>query len=81
MASYAEYFENFRSEPLFHIGDRVFGYWNKIPFVGSVLVDNIINEDEGPRVFVNLDLPLKYNSEYKTIIKVNQKDIKLLIQI
>ncbi len=81
MTKYAEYFEKNRPKPKWFIGDRVFGKWNKIPFVGTVLNDNMVCEEEGPRVSIHLDLPLKYNKEYKTIIFVKQKDIKKLNQV
>lgn len=69
-----------KNDPLFHIGDRVFGYWNNIPFIGSVLNDNII-DDRGPRVSVFLDLPLLDKTEHKRIVFVKQNDIKHLIEI
>jgi hypothetical protein len=59
----------------------VFGKWNKIPFTGTVLNDHIVTEEVGSVVHVYLDLPLKYKTEYKTIVTVKQKDIKKLTQI
>ena len=78
MANYAEYFEKNRPKPVWHIGDRVFGKWNKIPFIGTVGNDNMINEAEGPRVSIHLDLPIKYKDCVRTVIFVKQKDIKRL---
>lgn len=78
MPGYAEYFEKNRPKPKFHMGDRVIGRWNKIPFVGSVAVDGMVSEEEGPRVSVFLDLPLKYKDKYKNIITVKHRDIRLL---
>lgn len=78
MASLADYFAKNRPQAIWHIGDRVFGKWNKIPFIGTVGNDNMISELEGPRVSVHLDLPIKYKNEIRTVIFVKQKDIKRL---
>lgn len=80
MPNYAEYFEKHRPKPVWHIGDRVSGKWNKIPFIGSVGNDNMINETEGPRVSIHLDLPIKYKDKVYTVIFVKQKDIKRLVE-
>lgn len=79
MPNYADYFEKNRPKPKWHIGDRVSGKWNKIPFIGTVGNDNMINEVEGPRVSIFLDLPIKYKGKIQNIIFVKQKDIKKLI--
>lgn len=76
MANYAEYFELNRYKPKYSIGDRVFGKWNKIPFVGTVGNDTLINENEGPRISIHLDLPIKYEDKIHTVIIVKHKDIK-----
>lgn len=81
MASLAEYFAANRPKPVWHIGDRVFGKWNKIPFIGTVGNDNMINELEGPRVSIHLDLPIKFEDVVRSVIFVKQKDIKRLILI
>lgn len=78
MSNLAEYFAANRPKPVWHIGDRVFGHWNKIPFIGTVGNDNMINETEGPRVSIHLDLPIKFNDKVNNIIFVKQKDIKRL---
>lgn len=78
MDNYAKYFAANRPKPKWFLGDRVFGRWNKIPFIGTVLNDNMVNEEVGPRVIVQLDLPLHYKKEYKNTIEVKQKDIKKL---
>jgi hypothetical protein len=76
MASLAEYFRLNRYKAKYDIGDRVIGKWNKIPFVGSVGNDTLINETEGPRVSIHLDLPIKYEDKIYTVIFVKHKDIK-----
>jgi len=76
MASLAEYFAANRYRATWCIGDRVHGRWNKIPFVGTVGNDTLINEIQGPRVSVHLDLPIKYNNHIHNIIFVKPGDIK-----
>jgi len=56
----------------------VFGKYHKIPFIGTVGNDTLINEKEGPRVTIHLDLPMKVDKEWKTFIIVKPKDIKRL---
>lgn len=75
MASLKEYFEKNRYQPKYFIGDRVKGKWNKIPFIGTVGNDNLVNETEGPKISVHLDLPIKYKDKVYTIIFVKHKDI------
>ena len=77
MAIQTDYFEKIGYKPKYWIGDRVFGYWNKIPFIGSVGNDRKIN-DFGPDITIHLDLPIKYNDEIKHIIIVKHKDIAKL---
>jgi len=78
MPNYAEYFEKNRYKAKYDIGDRVFGYYNKIPFVGTVGNDTLISEIEGPRISIFVDLPIKVDKEYRSIIIVKHKDIKRL---
>ncbi len=79
MASLAEYFEKNRPKPVWEMGERVFGRWNKIPFIGTVGVDNMVNETEGPRVSIFLDLPIWHDGKLHNIVQVKQKDIKKLV--
>ena len=81
MPSLAEYFEKNRYKPTWLIGDRVFGYHKKIPFIGTVGNDTLISEVEGPRVSVFLDLPMKVDKEYKSLIIVKPKDLKRLVSM
>ena len=76
MASLAEYFKLHRYQSVYDIGDRVIGKWNKIPFVGTVGNDTLINEIEGPRISVHLDLPIKFEDKVYTAIIVKHKDVK-----
>ena len=67
-----------RYRPRYFIGDRVFGHWNSIPFIGSVGNDSQISPEEGPRVSVLLDLPIVYNGQTRTAVLVAHRDIKPL---
>ena len=79
MGNQTDYFERIGYKSTWHIGDRVIGKWNKIPFVGTVGNDTMINEIEGPRVSVHLDLPIRYNDKIYNIIFVKPKDIAKFI--
>lgn len=79
MSNLAEYFAKNRYHPTWHIGDRVLGKWNKIPFVGTVGNDSLVSEAEGPRVSVHLDLPIAFKGNVHTMIIVKPKDIKRLV--
>lgn len=81
MGNLAAYFEANRYKPTWLIGDRVYGKYGKIPFVGTVGNDTLINELEGPRVSVFLDLPMKVDKEYKSLIIVKPKDLKRLMSM
>jgi len=77
MPTLAEYFKANRYTGKYSIGDRVIGKWNKITFVGTVGNDTLINEIEGPRISVCLDLPIKYKDNIHRVIIVKHKDLKL----
>lgn len=79
MANYAEYFERIGYQSKYHLGDRVSGRYQKIPFIGSVGNDTLINHIEGPRVSIHLDLPMRTKDGIRTVIIVRHKDIKKLV--
>lgn len=81
MASVTDYFQAKGYKPEYLIGDRVFGKFNKIPFVGTVGNDRLINEISGPEITIHLDLPIKIDKEYKHFIIVKHKDVKPLKEI
>jgi len=81
MGNLADYFNRIGYKPIYFIGDRVFGHFNKIPFVGTVGNDTQINEIEGPRISIHLDLPIKIDGEIRNVIIVKHKDIKKLISL
>ena len=78
MANYPEFFKNTAYKAKYQIGDRVFGYYEKIPFVGSVGNDTYISDEVGPQISIHLDLPLKTKNGVRSIIIVKHKDIKRL---
>ena len=74
MASLTEYFEKQpRYKPKWERNARVFGYWNSIPFIGSVVADR-----EKDHILIHSDLPIKFDDKINTIIIVKHKDIKQL---
>jgi hypothetical protein len=81
MGTLSDYFERNAYKPTWFIGDRVFGTWNKIPFIGTVGNDTDKIGDSGPRVTVHLDLPIKLQNETYNFIIVRPKDLKKLTQI
>ena len=79
MGSLSDYFEKVAYKSKYVIGDRVFGNWNKIPFIGSVGNDSCV-DGLNPRVSVHLDLPIKYKDKVYTILFVKHKDIKQILK-
>jgi hypothetical protein len=78
MVGLKEYFEERRYKAKYEIGDRVFGHYQKIPFIGSVGNDRYINDQRGPEITIHLDLPLMTKNGVHSIIIVKHKDIKPL---
>ena len=77
MSTLTDQFAKDAYKPKYFIGDRVFGYWKKIPFVGTVGNDrNKVGGDPNPEVVVHLDLPLQYNDTVVNMLIVKHKDIK-----
>jgi hypothetical protein len=77
MSSQTDYFERIGYRPKYFLGDRVFGHWNKIPFVGTVGNDTLISDLEGPRITIHLDLPIKYQDTWHNVVVVKHRDIKV----
>ena len=76
MGNLTDYFAQRAYQPQWFLGDRVQGVWNGIPFRGTVGNDTVINEIQGPRVSVHLDLPIRYKDQVHRIIFVTPKDLK-----
>lgn len=74
----AEYFAKNRYVAKYHIGDRLAGEWQGIPFVGTVGNDTVISEIEGPRISVHVDLPIKYQDEWYTVVFVKHAEVRPL---
>lgn len=81
MGNQTDYFERIGYRGKYQIGDRVFGHYQKIPFVGSVGNDRLINYTIGPEITIHLDLPMRTKDGIKTMIIVKHKDIKRLIDL
>jgi len=78
MGNIADYFERTAYQPEYALGDRVTGKWNKIPFMGTVGNDTLLNHRDGPYVTVHLDLPIRFDQQVKNVIIAKHKDIKRL---
>ena len=78
MGNQTDYFNKIGYKHTYNIGDRVFGRWNKIPFIGSVGNDRLVNEIDGPEVTVHLDLPIYLDNRNFYVIIVKHSNIKLL---
>ena len=79
MGTLAEYFAKNRPQAKWSFGDRVWGKYNGVPFVGSAGGEGMVNEPQGSLVTVFLDLPLKDKDNWHmTFIKVRPKDLKRL---
>lgn len=76
MASLSEYFEKTSYKAKYDFGTRVFGRWNKIPFVGTIYGDTVISEEQGPRLSIHLDLPIKFENKIYTILIDKHKSFK-----
>ena len=77
----AEYFEQHRYKAKYDIGDRIFGYWNNIPFIGTVGNDTVINEQVGPQLSIHLDLPISYENVIRTVIIAKHKEFKKISKL
>lgn len=75
MGTQTDYFNRIGYKPKYHLGDRVFGRWNKIPFVGTVGNDRCI-DGVNPEITIHLDLPISLDKKLYTFIIVKHKDIK-----
>jgi hypothetical protein len=78
MGNQTDYFERVGYRGEYQIGDRVIGKWNKIPFVGTVGNDRLINNIDGPEITIHLDLTMKVDNVLKNFIIVKNKDVRRL---
>lgn len=80
MGTQTDYFREKGYKPKYFIGDRVFGKYQKIPFIGTVGNDTMISEIEGPRISIHLDLPIRIDNVNHSVIIVKHKDVKRLTE-
>lgn len=78
MSNLAEYFSKNRYHAKYEFGARVFGRWNKIPFIGTVGSDSVVSDVEGPQLTITLDLPIKIKDNIHRVVIVKHKDVKPL---
>ena len=76
MGNQTDYFNRVGYQATWHIGDRVTGKWNQIPFVGTVGNDRLLNHRDGPEITIHLDLPIRHDNRIYNFIIVKHKDIK-----
>lgn len=82
MVALKDWFEANRPKPKFEFSTRVFGKHNKVPFIGTTGADNLRSEEEGMRVTILLDLPMKTENGVTNVIRVPYSSIKsVLIQL
>jgi hypothetical protein len=81
MPNYAEYFARTGYRATYQIGDRVTGLWNRIPFVGTVGNDRLVNQTDGPEITVHLDLPIRYQDQFYRIVFVQHNQVRKLSEI
>lgn len=80
MGTQTDYFQEKGYKPKYFIGDRVFGKYQTIPFIGTVGNDTLISEIEGPRISIHLDLPIRIDNLNYSVIIVKHKDVKRLTE-
>jgi hypothetical protein len=73
-----EYFQRTGYQAQYHLGDRVSGVYQGVPFVGTVGNDRVVSLERGPEVVVHLDLPLTLNNVTHNCVLVKHQDIKPL---
>lgn len=74
----AEYFEQNRYKPVYEFMARVTGMHGKVRWIGSVGNDTVISEQRGPELHILLDLPIKVDGKYTTVLITKHKGVKRL---
>lgn len=59
------------------MGDRVYGRWNDIPFIGSV---GLYHSNSPHRVIVFIDLPIIHKGAIIRTVEVHPKLLRPLVQ-
>ena len=81
MGTQTDYFDRIGYKHTYDIGDRVIGKYNKVPFVGTVGNDRLINHNDGPEITIHLDLPILVDKVPKMFIIVKHKDVRRLKEL
>ena len=81
MGTQTDYFNKIGYKHTYDMGDRVIGKYQKIPFVGTVGNDRLINHTDGPEITIHLDLPMRLTDRLTSFIIVKHKDIKPLKEL
>ena len=81
MRNQADYFKENRHVAKYEFGERIFGYWNSIPFVGTVGNDTVINETIGPQYSIHLDLPICFENVTYNVIVDKQSNFKKITKL
>ena len=76
--TYEEYFAKVCYQATYHLGDRILGRYQGIPFIGTVGNDNQLNPVDGPFITVHLDLPIKIDDVVKNVIIVKHHEVNRL---
>ena len=74
----ADYFEQNRYKPKYEFMARVTGMYGKIRWIGSVGNDTVISEQRGPELHIHLDLPLKIDGVYSSMLVCTHKGVSRL---
>jgi hypothetical protein len=74
----ADYFEKNRYKPKYEFMARVTGMYGEIRWIGSVGNDTVISEQRGPELHIHLDLPLKIDGRYTTVLVCTHKGVSRL---
>ena len=75
MGRQSDWFNAIGYKHTYDLGDRIMGIWNGIPFVGSVGNDRLVNDNDGPEITVNLDLPIRVEDKIHRIIITKHADV------
>ena len=81
MRNQADYFKENRHQAKYEFGQRIFGYWNSIPFVGTVGNDTVINDTIGPQYSIHLDLPIRFEDVTYNVIVDKQSNFKKITKL
>jgi hypothetical protein len=76
MKNLTQYFQEHAYQSKYKGGERVFGYYNKTPVMGTVAWDNLLNPDTGPEVCLCLDLPIVVEGKTLNYVRILTAEVK-----